>query len=60
MTNVTSLNQDARPHSKALCDAIFSAIDEIATNNMTHYEIMGVLDVVSKTYYEDNLGGDID
>jgi len=42
-----------RPDSVALITAIENAIDEIATDKMTQIEVLGVLDLVGKRFYED-------
>ena len=47
MGNIHNLNKTDRPHAYALIMAIHKAIDDIATNNMTLFEVLGCLDVVS-------------
>lgn len=52
---INTINQDKRPHSEALITAIEKAIEDIAADNMTPIEVLGVLDLVSKRLYEDKL-----
>ena len=49
------INTPDRPHSIALITAVENAIHDIATENMTPIEVLGVLDMVSKRFYDDNL-----
>jgi aspartate/glutamate racemase len=53
--SVTEINTVDRPHSIALITAIENCIEDIAPNHMTAIEVLGVLDTVSKMFYEDNL-----
>jgi len=55
MTNVTELNKIAKPDAVALMSAIEDIIEEIATDNLTPLEVLGALDVISKSFYEKNL-----
>jgi len=55
MSNVAEIKTPARPDSIALITAIESAIEEIATENMTPIEVLGVLDIVGKRFYEEKL-----
>ena len=53
MGEIHNLNKTDRPHAYALIMAIHKAIDDIATNNMTLFEVLGCLDVVSKDFHLD-------
>jgi hypothetical protein len=53
MGKIHNLNKTDRPHAYALIMAIHKAIDDIATDNMTLFEILGCLDVVSKDFHLD-------
>jgi len=55
MSNVTEIKTPERPDSIALMGAIERCIDDIATEKMTPIEVLGVLDVVSKRLFEENL-----
>lgn len=44
-----------RPHQVALMTAIEDAIEQIAPENMTAIEVIGVLDVVKSRFYDDKL-----
>ncbi len=44
-----------RPDTKILFDEIWSCIEERSTDKMTAFEVLGVLDVISKKFYEDHL-----
>jgi len=52
---VEKLDLPERPNSIALIKAIEACIEDIATENMTPFEVLGVLDVVSKCFYEKRL-----
>ncbi len=47
---------EINPIQGELTKAILNAIEEIATDKLTHIEILGTLDFVSKSYYRDNFG----
>ena len=55
MGKVSVLNDTKRPDSIALITAIEGAIDEIASDKMTPIEVLGVLDVVSKRFFDERL-----
>ena len=55
MASVTDLNGVKRPESIALITAIEDAIDEIASDKMTPIEVLGVLDLVSKRFFDERL-----
>lgn len=44
-----------RPHQVVLITAIEDAIEQIAPENMTAVEVIGVLDVVKSRFYDDKL-----
>ena len=45
-----------RPKTKILFDKIWSTIEDNAFDgSITAFEVMGVIDVISKKFYEDNL-----
>ena len=52
---VKNLNLPKSPGSIALIDAIERCIEDIATENMTPVEVLGVLDFVSKRLYDERL-----
>jgi len=43
--------EECKPTQRHLTDAIYKAIDDIATGRLTHIEILGALDYVSKQYF---------
>tara|TARA_R110002020_G_C15913382_1_gene742172 strand:- start:333 stop:509 length:177 start_codon:yes stop_codon:yes gene_type:complete len=47
---------EVKPTQGDLAKAITEAIEDIATDKLTHIEILGTLDFVSKCYYRDNFG----
>lgn len=49
------INTVDRPHSVAMMTAIEDVIEEIAPDNMTAIEVMGVLEVVKARFYDDKL-----
>ncbi len=51
MSKVIDLNSTDRPAAVALITAIEDSIEEIGNGKMTHAEILGVLDIVSKSFY---------
>ncbi len=55
MGKIESINTVDRPASIALMTAIEDSIEDIATGKMTAIEVAGVLDVVSKRFFEDKL-----
>ena len=56
-TTIAKLNTPDRPASIALITAIEDCIDEIARDKMTPIEVLGVLDLVAKQFYEESLSG---
>lgn len=52
---IKKINTPARPDSIALITAIEDVIDKIATDKMTAIEVLGVLDLVSKRFFEERL-----
>ena len=60
MTDVINIKDKSddipdRPDSVALVTTIEECIASIASEKMTPIEVLGVLDLVSKRFYEDNL-----
>ncbi len=55
MGKIESINTVDRPASMALMAAIEDSIEDIAPGKMTAIEVIGVLDVVSKRFFEDKL-----
>ena len=55
MSNISKLDKVKSPDSIALITAIENQIEEIATDNLTPIEVLGVLSLVSKRFYEENL-----
>lgn len=53
--NVTEIKVPDRPDSIALITAIEEVIGEIATEKMTVIEVLGVLDLVGKRFYDKHL-----
>ena len=54
MGDVTKLDEVDNAHQRALFDAILRIIDEM-DERVTFVEICGVLDLVSKKLYDENL-----
>lgn len=54
-SNIEEIGVAKRPSSIALMTAIEDAIEDIAPDNMTPIEVLGVLDVVAKRFYDDKL-----
>ena len=44
-----------RPAGVALYTALENCIDEIAPDNMTSFEVLGVLNVLQQRFYDENL-----
>jgi len=55
MGNVKKIGTPKSPSSIALMTAIEDAIEDIAPDNMTAIEVLGVLDVVARRFYDDKL-----
>lgn len=55
MSNIKHIEAPDRPSSIALMTAIEDAIADISPGNMTPIEVLGVLDVVSRRFYDDEL-----
>jgi len=55
MGNVKKIGTPKSPSSIALMTAIEDAIEDIAPGNMTAIEVLGVLDVVARRFYDDKL-----
>lgn len=55
MTEVKKIKTVDRPDSVALITAIELAIDDIASEKMTSIEVLGVLDLVGRRFYNDRL-----
>ena len=55
MSNISKLDSVKSPDSIALITAIEKQIEEIATEHLTPVEVLGVLSLVSKRFYEENL-----
>ncbi len=55
MSNISKLDNVKSPDSIALITAIERQIEEIALENLTPVEVLGVLSLVSKRFYEENL-----
>jgi len=55
MSNISKLDKVKSPSSIALITAIEKQIEEIATEHLTPVEVLGVLSLVSKRFYEENL-----
>jgi hypothetical protein len=53
--NISEINTPERPDSIALITAIEDSITEIATGKMTAIEVLGVLELVSKRFYDEHL-----
>lgn len=53
--NIEEIKTPDRPSSIALITSIEDAIEDIAPDNMTAIEVLGVLDVVAKRFYDDKL-----
>jgi hypothetical protein len=54
-SNVTKLDLPSSPASISLMTAIEDAIEVVATGQLTPFEVLGVLDVVSKSFFEEHL-----
>lgn len=55
---ILKIDTPDRPASVALTTAFEDAIENIATDQLTHIEVLGCLDFVSKKYYENYLSED--
>jgi len=55
MGNVKKIGTPKSPSSIALMTAIEDAIEDIAPDNMTAIEVLGVLDVVARRFYDAKL-----
>ena len=55
MGKVTKISTPKSPDSIALITAIEDCINEIATENMTPIEVMGVLELVKIRFFTENL-----
>jgi hypothetical protein len=55
MSEASKLNTVKSPASIALIGAIEKQIEDIATDKMTPVEVLGVLDLVGKRFYEESL-----
>lgn len=53
MSNILNIETVDRPDEVALVDALHKAINDIAVGKMTVSEILGCLDLVSKSIYQD-------
>lgn len=51
---ISKIDTVDRPDSVALMDAIENCIYEIASEKMTAFEVLGVLDLVSKEFYKEH------